>query len=249
MLPFFSIIIPTYNAQKKLNFALNSLLQQDFKDFEIIIMDGASSDMTLNVINYYASEDSRIRVFSEEDLGIYDAMNKGIIKGRGQYLYFLGSDDILFGDKVLSQIFEVLQENAVDVLYGNVFSSRFDGLYDGLFTASKLYNKNICHQSIFFKRSVFQTIGVFDLKYKSQADYDHNLKWFFSDKLSHSYSKITIANYADGGFSSLNNDLLFIKNKKRLFFRLGRGKLSLNFYMKVVISFISQYYYKLKNRF
>ena len=106
------------------------------------------------------------------------------------------------------------------------FSNRFNGVYDGEFNYWKLTTKNICHQSIFFKKKVFKTIGKFNLKYKIQADWDHNIRWFFSSKISKIYANMVIANYADGGFSSLQADEVLRTDKYFLFLKRGKGKLS-----------------------
>ena len=85
----------------------------------------------------------------------------------------------------------------------------------------KFFKKNICHQSIFFNKNVFKKIGNFNLKYKTHADWDHNIRWFLSKNITKEFLNITCAEYADGGFSSINNDLLFDDEKrwKYLLFR------------------------------
>lgn len=98
-----SIIIPTYNSASVLPRALDSIICQTFTNWEVLIMDGISTDDTLKMAQSY--NDSRIRIYSEPDNGIYDAMNKGINKANGEWLYFLGSDDCLFSKDVLSNIF------------------------------------------------------------------------------------------------------------------------------------------------
>jgi glycosyltransferase involved in cell wall biosynthesis len=230
--PFFSIIIPTYNSEKLLSKALDSVLRQNYDDYEVVIMDGLSSDDTVKKAKVFALKDDRFKVYSGKDEGIYDAMNKGIEKARGFYLYFLGSDDTFYKDNVLTTVYLKLCLSPVDILYGNVYSERFKGLHDGAFTPDKLYKKNICHQSIFLKKSIFNITGLFNLKYKAHADYDHNIKWFFSKRIKHSYHDIIIANYADGGFSSVNGDPVFQRNKKNLFFYRAICKVSWTFFLK-----------------
>lgn len=220
-----SIIIPTFNSAKTLAVCLDSILKQSFTDFEVLIMDGLSTDNTLEIAKSY--DDVRLIIFSEKDNGIYDAMNKGITKAKGTWLYFLGSDDSLYESNTIEQFLHIKGLESIEIIYGNVYSPRFNGIYDGLFTYSKLMNKNICHQSIFFRKSVFAKIGKFNLKYKSHADWDHNIRWFFSSKVSRIHIGQTIANYADGGFSSMNNDEVFKRDKNVLLLSKGYGKLSL----------------------
>jgi glycosyltransferase involved in cell wall biosynthesis len=217
MKPFFTIIIPTYNAEKLLSKALDSVLEQSYHDYEVIIMDGLSSDNTFELAQKYAEGNPQIKIFREKDTGIYDAMNKAVKISQGKFLFFLGSDDVFYDDKVLKNVAEAISKKKTDVIYGNVFSTRFNGLYDGEFTIKKLMSKNICHQAIFLNKSVFDKIGDFNLKYKIHSDYDHNIRWFCKKSITKQYTDLTISNYADGGFSSLNNDLIFQQEKISVF--------------------------------
>ena len=223
--PILTIIIPTYNSGNTLEVALKSIINQTIKDIEILIIDGLSTDDTLKIAERYKLEFPGIKVISEKDRGIYDAMNKGIVIAKGPWLYFMGSDDSLYDSTTIEQFLhrEGLKNN--EIVYGNVYSTRFNGSYDGLFTYSKLKNQNICHQSIFFRKTIFSTIGGFNLKYKGHADWDHNIRWFFSSNLSKVYIDQIIANYADGGFSSLQADEVFKRDKNFLLLSKGIGKL------------------------
>jgi glycosyltransferase involved in cell wall biosynthesis len=197
--PLISVIIPTYNSAKKLPIAIESVLNQEYKGFEILIIDGNSTDQTIYVAKSYSS--NRIQVISEPDLGIYDAMNKGVKLAKGDWVYFLGSDDRLFDATIFSKLL-ANSFPSIDVIYGNVFSTRWGGIYDGHFTTQKIIQKNICHQSIFFRKSIFEKIGFFDLRFKVYADWVYNWKWFFNDSIKHQYVPLIIAEYADGGYSS-----------------------------------------------
>ena len=85
----------------------------------------------------------------------------------------------------------------------------------------------MCHQAIFLKKSVFKEIGKFNLKYRSHADWDHNIKWFFNSKIKKLYIDSIIANYADGGFSSENYDLKFENARLWIIWYMGLGKISI----------------------
>jgi len=233
-LVFFSIIIPTYNSGRTLSIAIESILRQDFTNYEVLIIDACSTDNTLQIANDF--NDSRIKILSEPDKGIYDAMNKGIKLAKGQWLYFLGSDDVLFDNEVLQKVEAFILLNKVDVVYGDVHSSRFGGLYDGEFDDEKINNKNICHQSIFFTKFVFKKTGLFDLYFSILADWDHNLKWFLNSVIKQKYINLTIAEYADGGVSSTRSDRSFFFLKQWKYALAGKHKLSLpqkfNFFFK-----------------
>src|SRR5262245_18365078 len=96
--PLISVIMPSYNSAETIRATLGSLDKQQFRDFELVVMDGGSFDSTIRIVELLASVDERVRLFSEKDKGIYDAMNKGIQAASGTWLYFLGSDDRLYDD-------------------------------------------------------------------------------------------------------------------------------------------------------
>lgn len=236
--PLISIIIPTYNSEKQISIALRSIVNQSFKDIEVIIMDGLSTDKTVEIAEKYKSKISQLRIFSEKDSGIYDAMNKGVVKANGNWLYFLGSDDYLYEKTTFKNISKYLLTNKYDFVYGNIYSDRFNGEYDGEFNYVKLAKQNICHQAIFFNKKIFNTIGNFNLKYKSHADWDHNIRCFYSSEIKKKFINRIVANYADGGFSSLNFDKVFEKEKKWLLLKRGFNKLPKKSILKIFKSIL-----------
>ena len=203
--PFFSIIVPCLNSSNSIHQAVTSIIQQTFIDFEILIIDGNSSDETINILKSF--QDRRIRVFSESDGGIYDAMNKGLNLAHGEWLYFLGSDDYLLDKFVFEDIQKLLNGYRGNVLYGNVkvagkTSWANDGdIYDGEFDFYKFYKKNICHQSIFYNRKFIKKYKiVFNLQYPISADWDFNFQcWQFT---KFKYISRTIAVFHAGGIST-----------------------------------------------
>ena len=194
-----SIIIPTYNSATVLPKALDSIVGQTFGDWEVLIMDGVSTDDTLKVAQSY--NDSRIRINSEPDKGIYDAMNKGIGKARGEWLYFLGSDDWLLNDNVLHDVF-AQDADSYDVVYGEVEAPHLASNHSGEWTLQTI-DRNRCHQAILYRRQVIRRLGGYNTKYKIWADYDLNLKWFFDRKVKKKHIPTIIAHYAEGGYSSV----------------------------------------------
>lgn len=231
----YSIIIPTYNSEATLSIALESIVAQTFKNWEVIIMDGLSSDSTLEIANKFKKHSpNKIKIYSEKDKGIYDAMNKGIELAEGEWLYFMGSDDSFYNKNVLKNVIEEVDLQDQDVVYGNVYSTRFGGKYDGEFTYSKLVKKNICHQSIFFNKQLFEKTGKFNLKYNVLSDWDHNIKWFFSSRINKIYVNLIIANYADDGYSSISVDEIFNTDKFSLLIRRGWNKLPIKEVLKLV---------------
>jgi glycosyltransferase involved in cell wall biosynthesis len=205
MQPFFSIIIPTFNAAQTIAIALESVLQQTFQDYEVILVDGQSTDATLEVVKSYKSD--RVTWISELDKGVYDAMNKGIQHAKGKWLYFLGSDDYLLSNAVLKKVQDRLQTVKNKVAYGNVLINGNTGwaingqVYNGKFSFQKLLKSNICHQSIFYNTSFIKKHQLqYDLKYPISADWDFNIACRTRTKFT--YMHIVIAVFNAGGISS-----------------------------------------------
>lgn len=208
--PAFSIIIPCFNSAFSIGKAINSIIKQHFSDFEILIIDGVSGDDTVNVVNGF--QDNRIKIYSEADLGIYDAMNKGLKLAKGQWLYFLGSDDYLYDKFVLADIFNFIVLNHCRVLYGDVKVSGKNGwaidgeIYGGEFDFNKFYKNNICHQSIFYNREfIIKHQFNFDLRFPVSADWDFNFKCW--QKTRFLYVSRIVAVFQAGGLSS-NKDIV-----------------------------------------
>lgn len=218
-----SIIIPTFNSALTLRKALDSILSQTFRDYEVLVMDGASSDDTVKIAESYG--DSRIKVFSKPDKGIYDAMNKGIAKSKGEWLYFLGSDDWLFDDEVLTNVFGTENISSYDVIYGDVVSKHLDIRARGEWRIEDT-ECNRCHQAIFYKRTFLSKVGGYNVKYKICADYDLNLKWFLNDRFKHKYIDLPVANFSDGGVSFGQYDDAFSRDFERIVLIRGYKKLS-----------------------
>lgn len=221
----FSIIIPTFNSAQIVPECLESILNQSFKAFEILIIDGGSTDNTLEIIKNF--DDERIKILSEPDNGIYDAMNKGIKMAKGEWLYFIGSDDTLYDKEVLETVHEKINNNKVDVIYGNVLMMQSGVINDGEFDFVKIQTDPICHQAIFYNKSVFISFGSYNLKYNVFADADFNLKWFFSDKHKHLYIDRIIAKYAETGYSAIQKDPNFYNDLPEKLVILGRKKIGL----------------------
>ncbi len=217
--PFFSIIIPSLNSSRTIRRSLDSIIHQNFLDFEILIIDGNSIDDTISVINSY--NDFRIKLFSGFDRGIYDAMNKGLQWAQGNWLYFMGSDDYLHDEFVLSDIQKFITSSRNKVVYGNVKVHGETGwanhgeLYGGEFEFRKFYKSNICHQSIFYNRGfILENSIKYNLRFPICADWDFNFQCWNQTKFE--YTSRVIAVFQAGGISS-RNDIFepFLKERKK----------------------------------
>jgi glycosyltransferase involved in cell wall biosynthesis len=178
-MPLLSIIIPTYNASATLGKAIESILCQTFLDYEVLVMDGGSKDDTIAIVKEFQRKSPLIYLISEPDKGIYDAMNKGVQRAKGEWLYFLGSDDYLINEKVLEEVGAILKKRTwIYMYYGDVVWGSTDELYYGKFNYEKLLVHNICHQAMFLKRDIVLKSGMFDLAYPVLSDWDMNFKLF-----------------------------------------------------------------------
>ena len=146
-------------------------------------MDGVSTDDTLKIAQSY--NNSRIRIYSETDKGIYDAMNKGIKKASGNWLYFIGCDDWLLASNTLESIFS-MEISKYDIIYGDVEAEHLAPEHSGEWSLAAI-DFNRCHQCIFYRKAVFKKVGTYNLDYPVFADFDLNLKWFLSKKIKHQY--------------------------------------------------------------
>jgi len=177
--PLFSIITVTWNAATVIGPTLESVQRQTSSDYEMLIIDGASTDDTLAVAR--SASIASMRVFSEPDKGLYDAMNKGIARARGRYLMFLNAGDALADDTVLARLAE-LAASSPGVIYGqtqlvdarrNVVGKRHLTAPKRLTTDSFLKGMVVCHQAFVARRDL---VPQYDLRYRLSADYDWCIK-------------------------------------------------------------------------
>jgi glycosyltransferase involved in cell wall biosynthesis len=178
-----SIVIPAFNAGATLKACLESVLRQTLQDKEIIVVDGGSTDETVNIIRDFSP---RIASWSSEpDRGIYDAANKGLRRARGDWVYFLGADDLLSGNTTLEQMEPYLRNASptVRVVYGRVAMLGKDGEVLAVLglpwpESRKRLGSYMClpHQGTFHHRSLFQEYGEFDPTYRAGGDYEFLLR-------------------------------------------------------------------------
>lgn len=166
MNPQVSIIIASYNSDKSIRKALNSVLNQTYQDWECIVIDGASKDKTLSIVKEYENFDPRFRHVSEPDHGIYDAFNKGWKLAKGEWIHYLGSDDSLEKDGITVLMKEINDE--VGVISGSCWIDKIDGTV----VSQPSIGIEGCHQAKITRKSEIEKNGGFDCSYKIFADYD-----------------------------------------------------------------------------
>lgn len=210
MNPKITVATVTFNCKDIIEESLLSIVNQTYQNKEYIIIDGGSTDGTLDVLNKYKD---RIDIFvSEPDKGIYDAMNKALKKASGDYLIFIGADDHLMSWHTLEDIASKLKDQS-HVYYGNVYFEEYNLIHKGKFNKVKRAIFNYCHQSIFYPKAAYKNYQ-YDLKYRLYADDDYNFR--VSEKFPFSYIGNTVSFYAKGGASATRKDLEWEKVQKKM---------------------------------
>lgn len=197
MTPKISIVTVVFNAATTLEKTIQSVAQQTYKDIEYVVVDGGSTDGTMDIVR--KNERYITKWVSERDKGIYDAMNKGVKLCSGQWIYFLGADDVLTDAGVVEQIVRHFH-HANEVIYGDVIFKHAGSRYDGRFGSFKIVTRNIPHQALFYPKSVFDSF-TFDTLYRVYADYHLNLRLYNDKRWKFKYMPIAVAIFDDTGSS------------------------------------------------
>jgi glycosyltransferase involved in cell wall biosynthesis len=211
-----SIITITYNSAETVEDTIQSVLAQDYPSIEYIIVDGASKDGTMEIVNRY--RDSIAHVVSERDKGIYDAMNKGIALATGDVVGILNSDDFYADDHVISDIVATLQQSGSEACYADlIYVDRNDTTKTIRSWKSGAYRSGDFlrgwmppHPTFFVKLSNYRLHGVYSLELRSAADYELMLRFIHKHGLSLSYLPRVITKMRAGGQSNVS-----LKNRWR----------------------------------
>tara|TARA_B100000427_G_C15343111_1_gene522087 strand:- start:12 stop:818 length:807 start_codon:yes stop_codon:yes gene_type:complete len=197
----FSIIIVSLNTKDDFSKTLNSVKKQDYKLFEVIVVDGQSTDGTIKIIKKNKKYINKVII--EKDKGIYYAMNKGLVKIKNKWIIFLNSGDRFYNSKVLSKISKIINKKKMDILVGkNVVDGNFKFLskYEKFY--SNTYMSIFSHQSVFVKSDIFK-IKKFNTKYSIASDFDF-FKYLYYKKKIFNYVPYIISVSKPGGISDKN---------------------------------------------
>ncbi|MGC3977163.1 MAG: glycosyltransferase family 2 protein [Paludibacteraceae bacterium] len=204
-----TIITATFNSEKGIQETIDSVYNQDYKNIEYIIIDGGSYDDTIKIIKENQNKISYL--ISEKDNGIYDAFNKGIKLSTGDIIGFLNSDDILADDSIVSKIVETYYSEKSDIVYGNlVYQSMKNGktktIRNWISKDFKLHYLKLGwmppHPTLYCKKEIYQTLGLFDDKLQIAADYDFIVRVFRQPYIKKTYLPITMVKMNIGGVSN-----------------------------------------------
>ncbi|MEO8937737.1 MAG: glycosyltransferase family 2 protein [Burkholderiaceae bacterium] len=208
-LPKVSVITVCFNAADSIERTIESVRSQTYRGIEHVVVDGASTDGTMDIVRRHA--DGIATIVSEKDGGIFDAMNKGIGLSTGDIVYFLNADDSFIDDRVVEDVAAAfIEDGSRALVYGNVI---LKGAAPGLInypafpfksrSISEFLHNSFCHQAVFVRRALFAKLGLFECQYRYSADYEWIIRAF----------------KADGG-----RDFHFIDRNIAYYFVLGRSQ-------------------------
>lgn len=215
--PLISVITVAYNNRFGLEETIKSVINQTFKNFEFIIIDGNSTDGSKELLESYSSQ---INFWiSEPDKGIYNAMNKGIANAKGEYLIFMNSGDRFSSSEILESI--APHFNNEDIVYGNAYyelenRKKYEYRIPSRITIGSLLKEPICHQSAFFKKELFDKYGMYDENNRIASDWTFMMDLFIHHNISQKYVNEFISIFEKIGISNTNTDLSFSEQKKYL---------------------------------
>jgi glycosyltransferase involved in cell wall biosynthesis len=213
-----SIVTVTYNAELIIEETLSSIISQDYKYKEIIIIDGKSSDQTLHKIRRF--DESIHKIISENDDGIYDAMNKGLNLATGEFVIFMNAGDLFYKSTTLTDFFKSITKKD-SIYYGDAIYISDDKnnkiKRGGKFNRFRLAKTNLCHQTVFYPKSTYEA-QKYNTVYKLFADWDYNMRCF-KKGIDFIYINNIIAYYDNSGLSVTQRDVNFERDIKKIIYK------------------------------
>lgn len=230
-----SIITATYNSGKTIRDTLSSVLNQSYKNYELIIKDGGSNDNTVEICREYENIfEGRLKVISEPDKGIYDAMNRGIDNASGDIVGILNSDDFYTSDDILDRIAkEFSADKDLDAIYGDIHFVSPDNLtkctryYSSSYFRPSLLRFGFmpAHPSFYVRKEVYDKYGLYDLQFRTSSDFEWIVRLFAKYHIRAKYIKKDFVTMRTGGESTagieakrkVNNDIVASLKKHGIF--------------------------------
>ena len=215
-----SIITVSFNSAKTIADTIDSVLSQDFPEIEYIIVDGCSTDGTVDIIRQ--NENCISQWVSEKDQGMYDAMNKGIAMATGDVIGILNSDDVYMNSHVISDLMHLMQSQNTEVVFADLIlvdssnQNKVIRYYDsGRFHPSKFkFGWMPAHPTVFVKRELYQRVGKFSTTYQIAADYEMLIRMLAIEKASYAYYPKPVVRMRSGGASTSGISRNWILNQE-----------------------------------
>ena len=215
-----SIITATWNSESTIEDTILSVVRQTYQNYEHIIIDGNSSDRTLSIIKNIGNK--KIKIISESDNGIYDALNKGINNANGDVIGFLHSDDLFYDEYVLKNIVDAFMDTKCNAIYGNleyVDKKNIEKIIR--YWKSKDCDRKLVlkgwmppHTTFYMDRDSYLKYGNFDLNYKISSDYESMLRYILNGNINCKYIDKTLIKMRVGGVSNKNLKSIIKKTKE-----------------------------------
>lgn len=236
-----SVVTVCYNAETMIERTICSVLAQNFKDYEYLIIDGQSTDRTLNICHKYAD---KLSIYSEKDKGIFDAMNKGITKAKGEWIIFMNAGDVFYDGNVLQEIMSHNIPDDVGFIFGDTYIDRSSKMQMLPFVCNKhkLCSMGICHQSLFVRTRLARQYP-FDLHYQVAADYNM-VRQIYSNGWDFIYIPKPISIFDTTGYSSHNrikqiDEVAKICNaESSVGHKLWKAKILIILYIKKIVKYM-----------
>lgn len=214
-----SIITVSFNSKDTIIDTIESVLNQNYKNIEHIIVDGGSTDGTVDILQSYKSKISKY--ISEKDDGIYDAMNKGIRMALGDIIGILNSDDVFYSKEIVATIANEFTANNIDAVYGDVQFVDFEKNKVVRYYSSKNFKpkhfkhgRMPAHPSFYARRKLFEKYGIYKTDYKIAADFELLLRFMVVHNIKTRYLNIPMVSMQKGGVSNANILSNFLLNKE-----------------------------------
>lgn len=203
-----SIITAAFNEKTHISEAIESVINQDYENIEYIIVEGNSTDGTLDVINKYSNKITTI--ISESDRGLYDALNKGILNATGDYIGFVHANDMLYDANIITKIVAEIKKTNCDILYADgIFVSKDnkDGIVrkwiGGQFSKGRIkFGWLPLHPTMYIKRDVYLNHGLYNISYKIAGDTDLLLRYLYKCNFKVVYLNECVIRMRMGGMST-----------------------------------------------
>lgn len=218
-----SIITVTYNSEEYIKDCIRSVLLQTYPNVEYIIIDGSSTDNTLKIIND-ENINGKIKVVSESDNGIYDAMNKGIKLATGDIIGILNSDDFFSEERIIEKVVDIFNNEDIDVLYGDVQfvdpqeTTKIIRYYSSKRFSPKMFKYGFmpAHPTFYAKKNLFTEFGYYKTDYKIAADFELLIRFLHNTQIKYFYIELPLVSMRTGGKSNASITSKFILNKETL---------------------------------
>jgi glycosyltransferase involved in cell wall biosynthesis len=241
-----SIITVSLNMAETIEDTVKSVLSQDYKDIEYIVVDGGSTDSTLDIIKRY--ENNIAKVISEPDSGIYDAMNKGIKLSTGDIISTLNSDDVYIDQTIVGEVVKFMQSNSLDAAYGDlVYIDQNSGDRITRFWKAGKYQKGafrygwvLPHPTFFCRKGIFERFGYFNDDLQVAADFELLLRFVERHQIKTGYLPKVIVKMRKGGKANVLRGMIRGNLEIIRSFRLNGLRLSPWFFVRKPIIKASQ---------